>query len=156
MIKKAMLLLSLVAMTMYLSCCGSDEKDEPEVVPEGTYASVYTSENDTHYEYTLDMEHQLCTITVHNVVFTIGERQSPAMTIRIPNAAIVSTSHTGAVTIEDTNIAPEMLRGSDFVPMPDVQYIVTDLRATLNAVEKTFAITFKCHGGEFSDTGKLQ
>ena len=150
-----MMLLAVVAVAL-CAACGSDEKDEPAVVPDGTYSSVYNDKNALHYAFDLDMEHKQCTITVYNVQFTSGGQQSPKMTIRIPNAKIASTSRTGELVIEDTDIEPEMLRGTDFAPMPGEQYKVTDLHATLNVGEKTFAITFKCHDGEFTDSGKLQ
>ena len=152
--KILMLTMAIVAMMMTLTACG-DDKDEPKVVQpkDGVITSVYAQETDTHFEYELNDEEKTGTITVYNVVFTIGDRQSPAMTIRIPNAKF--TRKGNVITFDDTDIAPEMLRGTSFVPMGDALYNVTDLKSVLNLDTKIFDIAFKCHGGDFSDNGTI-
>ncbi|MBO4871427.1 MAG: dockerin type I repeat-containing protein [Muribaculaceae bacterium] len=122
-------------------------------VKDGIISSVYANENDIHFEFNLNEVANIGTITVYNVIFTIGDRQSPAMTIRIPDAKFTRNGNT--ITFNDTDIAPEMKRGSGFVPMGDPLYNVTDLISVLNLVDKTFSISFKCHGGEFSDNGSI-
>ncbi|MBP3737466.1 MAG: dockerin type I repeat-containing protein [Muribaculaceae bacterium] len=122
-------------------------------VKDGLISSEYANENDTHFEFKLDEAMGTGSITVYNVVFTIGDRQSPAMTIRIPDAKFTRTGN--VITFDDTDIAPEMLRGSGFIPMGDPQYNVTDLKCVLNLEAKTFTITFKCHGGQYDQNGTI-
>ena len=151
--KKLMMMMATVALMMNLAACG-DDKDEPQVqVKNGIIASVFTNENDTHYEFKLDEETNTGDITAFNVVFTIGETQSPAMTIRIPKAKFTRKNNT--ITFDDTDIAPDMLRGTSWVPMPGEQYKVTNLKSVLNLETKTFNIAFNCHGGSFSDNGSI-
>ena len=152
--KKIMLMMALCAMAMGLAACGDD--DEPQVinVKDGVIESVEAQVTDTHYEFELNEATGTGNITVHNIVFTIGDRQSPALTIRIPNAKFTRTRN--IITFNDTDIAPEMLRGTNFVPMGDPLYNVTDLNSVIDLDKKTFSISFKCHGGDFSHNGNIK
>ncbi|MBR6284324.1 MAG: hypothetical protein IKR25_08550 [Muribaculaceae bacterium] len=151
--KKLMMMLALTAMLLGLNACGDDKKDEPVEVKAGTYTSVYDNEGAKHYNFDVNTVDKTCTITVYNVQFKIGEQLSPMMTIRIPNARY--TTNQNGIIINDTDIDPEMFRGTRFVPMGDDAYVVTDLKSELNTREGTFTIYFKCHGGDFSDSGKF-
>lgn len=152
--KKLMLLMATIAMAVSFTACSDD--DEPQIidVKDGVIVSTTEQSTDTRFEYTLNEDAGTGTIVVYNVVFTIGERQSPAMTIRIPNAKFTRTRN--IITFNDTDIAPDMLRGSTFVPMGDPAYNVTDLNSVLNLDDKTFNISFICHGGDYSKSGNIE
>ena len=153
--KKLFFMLAFSAMIMGLTACGDDEpKDKPTIdVQNGVIYSYHQSVTDTYYQFSIDEETGKGTIDVFNVVFRIGEQTSPAMTIRIPDAKF--TRKADVITFDDTDIAPMMLRGSQYIPMGDPAYNVTDLKSTIDLKARTFSISFDCHGGSFSDTGKI-
>ena len=135
--KKLMFFLAFSAMILGLAACGND--DEPQTTRD--------------YDFYLDLTNNIGTIDIYDVVFTIGDRESPAMTIRIPDAKF--TKDGNIITFNDTNIAPMMIRGENFIPMGDPTYNVTDLKCEVNVKKETFTISFNCHGGTFTDSGKI-
>jgi hypothetical protein len=105
--------------------------------------------------FDIDLAKDSSTIYLYNIVFRIGEVESPPMAIRID--APVTTDRTGKVyTYAGTDIAPYMLRGSVFLLMTDDRYKVTDLLCHVNTEAKTYDIKFDCHGGHFENAGKLK
>ena len=149
--KKLLPALLLAVLSLAFTACGDD--DEP-VVPEAQrIESVYESETDTHFTFDIDMDKDSSSIYLYNVVFTIGEVQSPAMNIRID--APVTVDKTGKVfTYAGTDIVPYMLRGTTPVPMPS--FMVTNLTCTVDTKNKTYDMFFNCHGGEYKNSGKLK
>ena len=153
--KKTMLLLATVAVMMGLTACGDDEPNDKQTidVQKGVIYSVHQSETELYYNFSIDEETGKGSIDVFNVVFRIGEQTSPAMTIRIPDAKF--TRKGDVITFDDTDIAPMMYRGSGFVPMGDPAYNVTNLKSVIDLKARSFTISFNCHGGSFSDSGKI-
>ena len=153
--KKTLLLLATMALIMSLTACGDDEPNDKQTieVQDGVIYSHYESVTDTHYVFDIDETSGKGTIDVFNVVFRIGEQTSPAMTIRIPDAKF--TRKGDVITFDDTDIAPMMYRGSQYIPMGDPAYNVTDLKSTIDLKARSFTISFNCHGGSFSDSGKI-
>ena len=150
--KKLFSILFIATMlSMWLVACG-DEKDEPAGPSNQQLESISESETDTHFTFVIDLDKDSSSIYLYNVVFTIGEAQSPAMNIRID--APVTVDKTGKVyTYSGTDIVPFMLRGSTAVPMPS--FIVTNLTCNVNTKDKVYDIFFNCHGGEYKNNGKL-
>ena len=145
------MLLMTAAMLFVCASCGDD--DEPNVPTTQTLESVYLEPTDTHFTFDIDLDKDSSSIYLYNVIFTIGDAQSPAMNIRID--APVTVDKTGKVfTYAGTDIVPFLLRGTTPTPMPS--FMVTNLTCTVNTADKTYSIFFNCHGGEFSDRGKLK
>ena len=138
-------------LSMVFVSCG-DEKDDP-VIPTQKLESVYESESDTHFMFDINLDKDSSSIYLYNIVFTIGEAQSPAMNIRID--APVTVDKSGKVyTYAGTNIIPFLLRGNTPVPAPG--FVVTNLTCNVDTKNKNFNIFFNCHGGEYSHSGKLK
>jgi len=152
--KKSLLsLLAMVAIVVIATACGSDKKDEPQPEPQSqTISSVYASDADVHYTFDIKLDEDSSSIYFYNVVFTIGETKSPAMNIRIDAPVTVDNAGT-TYTYRGTNIIPWMLRGTTWTPAPS--FVVTNLTCTVNTSAATYSIFFNCHGGEYSDSGKL-
>jgi len=153
--KKVLLLcFALSALVLSLAACGHDNNEpDPIIEPTQELTSVYANENDVHYTFDIDLDKDSSSIYCYNVVFTIGERTSPALNIRIDSPVKVSANGT-TYTYQGTNIIPWMLRGSTYVPAPE--FVVTDLTCVLDMTAKTFALSFNCHGGQFHDSGQLK
>ena len=151
--KKLFNVLFLATMLgMVLVSCG-DEKDEPVGPSNYQLESISESETDTHFTFVIDLDKDSSSIYLYNVVFTIGETQSPAMNIRID--APVTVDKSGKIyTYAGTDITPFLLRGNTPVPMPSMP--VTNLTCNVDTKNKTFNIFFNCHGGEYSNSGKLK
>jgi hypothetical protein len=136
---------------MALVSCGDDDKPDTPVSQQ--IESVYANENDTRFVFDINMDKDSSSIYLYNVVFTIGEAQSPAMNIRID--APVTVDKSGKIyTYAGTNITPFLLRGNTPVPMSSMP--VTNLTCNVDTKNKTFNIFFNCHGGEYSNNGKLK
>ena len=143
------MLLMTAAMLFVCASCGDD--DEPNVPTTQTLESVYYAETDARYMFDIDMNKDSSSIYIYNIKFS---EQMP-VTVNIRIDAPVSVDKTGKVfTYAGTDIVPFLLRGTTPPPMPD--YLVTNLTCTVNTAEKTYRIFFNCHGGEFSDSGKLK
>lgn len=150
--KKFLPMLAFAAMLCVFASCG-DDNDEPNVPPTQTLESVYEDATDTHFTFDIDLDKDSSSIYLYNVIFTIGEAQSPAMNIRID--APVTVDKKGKVfTYAGTDIVPFLLRGTTPTPMPT--FIVTNLTCTVNTTDKTYSMFFNCHGGEYSSSGKLK
>lgn len=137
---------------MVLASCGNDN-DEPDAPKTQNLQSAYENENDTHFMFDINLEKDSSSIYLYNVQFAIGEQLSPVMNIRID--APVTVDKSGKVyTYAGTNIIPYMLRGNNPVPVPNLP--VTDLICTVNVNNKTYSMSFDCHGGHYDNSGKLQ
>lgn len=117
--------------------------------------SAHGSDTETFYHFNIDLNKDKSTINIYNIVFTIGEAQSPAMNIRIDAPASYNKEN-NTVTFSGSNIMPFMIRGDSLIPMEGEAYRVNNLTCTVNFKENTFSIAFDCHGGHHDDTGKLQ
>lgn len=140
---------TMVSMGMALASCDDDK--EPEIPTGQTIESVTESENDARLVFEFNNDKDSCSIYLYSVVFTIGERQSPPLNIRIdaPYTYLLKTFN-----ITGNNITPYLLSGKTPVPMPD--FIVTDLIGLVNLDAKVYSISFDCHGGHYYKTGKLK
>jgi len=150
--KKIFSILALATiMSMAFVSCG-DDSDEP-VVTTQKLESVYTYEGETHFLFDIDLEKDSSSIYLYNVVFTIGDEDSPAMNIRIDAPCTVDKS--GKVyTYQGTGITPYLLRGTTPVPMPSIP--VTNLTCTVNTAQKVYSMSFDCHGGHYQTAGELK
>lgn len=148
------LLFATILLGMAFVSCG-DDKDEP-VIPEAQkLETMYQDATETHFMFDIDMEKDSSSIYMYNIVFTIGSASSPAMNIRVD--APVTVDKTGKVfTFAGTGIHPYMQRGSSMMQLTDDRYLVTDLICIVNTANKTYDITFDCHGGHFAEQGKLK
>lgn len=148
------MLLWVALLGMAITSCG-DDKDEPQPEPTQQLESAHEQETDRYLVFDIDLDKDSSSIYFYNIVFTIGEVESPAMNIRID--APVTVDKTGKIyTYQGTGIMPYMLRGNTPVPMPGEAYQVTDLLCHVNTDAKTFDIKFDCHGGHFENSGRLK
>ena len=150
--KKLLPALLFAALCLSFTACGDD--DEP-VTPDPVQKleSVYLEPTDAHYMFDIDLEKDSSSIYLYNAVFTIGERVSPAMNIRID--APVTVDKTGKIyTYSGTDIVPYLLMGPTPVPSPG--FMVTNLTCTVNVKDKTYDLYFNCHGGEYAANGVLK
>ena len=150
--KKLLSMLFVATLLCVVTCaCGDD--DEPEVPKAQSLESVYENDTDTHFLFDIDMNKDSSSIYLYNVVFTIGEAQSPVMNIRI-DAPCTVNKQGNIFTLAGTDIIPFMLRGNTPVPAPG--FIVTNLTCTVDTKSKAYDIFFNCHGGEYRNSGKLR
>ena len=151
--KKLFSMLFIATMlSMVLVACG-DEKDEPEPPTSQTIESVHGEANDTYIVWDINLDRDSSSIYIYNVVFTIGESQSPAMNIRIDSPCTVDKSG-NIYNYQGTDIIPYMMMGTSFVPVPSMP--VTNFVCTVNTKDKTYSTSFDCHGGHWSKSGKLK
>lgn len=151
--KKFFSMLFVVTMLGMVSVACGDDNDEPEVPKTQQLESVVDDETEARIVFDIDLDKDSSTVYVYNAVFTIGERVSPAMNIRIDSPC--SVDKTGTVyTYQGTDITPYMMMGTTFVPVPSMP--VTNFVCTVNTGEKTYSTSFDCHGGHWSKSGKLK
>lgn len=141
-------------LSMALVSCGND--DEPAKPVNADLESEYTdAATETHYKFMINTAQDSSTIYVYNIQFTIGDRVSPAMTIRVD--APVTVDKSGKVfTYAGTGMHPYMLRGTTEMQLFDDAYLVTNLKCTVDTKNSTYDIAFDCHGGHFADSGNLK
>ena len=120
-----------------------------------TVNSAYDNETETHFTFDINLNKELSIIELYNIVFTIGPAQSPAMNIRI-DAPVTYDRNTRTYTYAGTGITPYMIRGGSLIPMEGDAYRVTDLTCTVNVKDKTYSISFDCHGGHYENSGKIK
>lgn len=151
--KKLFSMLFIATMlSMVFVACG-DEKDEPKPVKAQKLESVIDDETDALVVFDIDLDKDSSSVYIYHAVFTIGDRVSPAMDIRIDSPC--SVDKTGTVyTYSGTNIIPYMVMGTTYVPVPSMP--VTDFICTVNTKEKTYDTSFDCHGGHWAKSGKLK
>jgi len=154
--RKSILMLATMAMMLTLAACGNDN-DEPRQAIDSAWNSVYQSATDTHFSFYPTLQPGvesaatgMGTIMLYNVQFTIGERTSPKMNIRID--APVGTNK-NEINYHGNNIIPYLMMGT--TPTPAEQFAVTNLVANVNVKDKTYSISFDCHGVSFSSQGKV-
>ena len=141
---------SLLSMA-FVSC--GDEKDEPEIIQSQQLESVVDDETGVRIVFDIDLTKDSSSVYIYNVVFTIGDRTSKPMDIRIDSPC--SVDKTGTIyTYQGTDMTPYMLMGTSFVPFPSMP--VTDFICTVNTKEKTYSTSFDCHGGHYDKNGKLK
>ena len=152
--KKIFTLLFVATMlSLVFSACGKD--DEPDKPVSADLESAYDNETDLHFLFAINTEKDSSSIYMYNIVFTIGEAQSPAMNIRVD--APLTVDKTGNVfTYAGTGMHPYMQRGSTMMQLTDDRYQVTNLTCTVDTKNRTYDIAFDCHGGHFADSGKLK
>ena len=151
--KKILSMLFVATMLgMVFVACG-DDKDEPEPAKVQQLESVVDDETEARVVFDIDLNKDSSSVYVYNAVFTIGERVSPAMNIRIDSPCSVDKSGT-VYTYQGTDIIPYMMMGASFVPVPSMP--VTNFTCTVNTKLKTYSTSFDCHGGHWSKSGKLK
>ena len=93
-------------------------------------------------------------VLMSNVQFSIGERTSPKMTIRIPyDDHVTITGTTTGYVVTGTGITGKYLQGGTEIPFE--QSTIDNLEIVVDVVNKQYSISFDCMGGSFEDTGKL-
>lgn len=105
-----------------------------------------------YIHYAINLLKDSSAVYLHNVVFTIGDTQSPAMNILIKVPADFNKGDR-TYNLRGTDIVPFLLRGNTPVPMASMP--VTDFDCYVDVKEMTYSISFKCHGGLFENSGKL-
>ncbi len=153
--KKLISMLAVMAIFFAFTSCGNDE---PVVNnPTLDYTSWYSNHDaSTEHYLTFDLEKNdkgLGTVRLYKVQFKIGERMSPKLNIRID----APMSRKGNVyTLKGTDITPYLMMGeSGKTDVPASQFIVTDFVATIDVEHVTYNISFKCHGGEYKNSGTI-
>lgn len=151
--KKIFSMLFIAAMCcMAMVSCGNE--DEPVKPVRNIWETVHESESDIYYQFYIDTQKDSSSIFMYNIVFTIGDRVSPAMTIRVDAPLTVDKS--GQVfTYAGTGIAPYMMMGSGMIQLTDDDYLVNNLTCVVDTKNRTYDIKFDCHGGHYSDSGSL-
>lgn len=151
--KKFFSMLFIAAMCcVALVSCGNE--DEPVKPVRNIWETVHESESDTYYQFYIDTQKDSSSIFMYNIVFTIGDRVSPAMTIRVDAPLTVDKS--GQVfTYAGTGIAPYMMMGSRMIQLTEEDYLVNNLTCVVDTKNRTYDIKFDCHGGNYSDSGSL-
>ena len=150
--KKLLPALLFAALFLAFAACG-DENDEPEVPMTQQLESEIDDETGARVVFDIDLNKDSSSVYVYNAVFTIGERVSPPMDIRIDSPCSVDKSGT-VYTLSGTGMIPYMKMGSTFVPVPSMP--VTNFICTVNTKEKTYSTSFDCHGGHWAKSGKLK
>ena len=145
-------LLFAALLSMAFVSCGN-EKDEPEVIKTQQLESEIDDETGARVVFDIDLNKDSSSVYVYNAVFTIGERVSPAMNIRIDSPCTVDKSG-NIYNYQGTDIIPYMMMGTSFVPVPSMP--VTNFVCTVNTKDKTYSTSFDCHGGHWSKSGKLK
>ena len=153
--KKLFSLLFLAAVcSMALVSCGSDD-DEPAQPVKTNIESAHETESETYFQFDINTESDSSSIYMYNIVFTIGDNVSPAMTIRVDAPLVVDK--TGKIFIySGTGINPYMLMGSRMIQLTDDAYKVNNLNCIVNTKDQTYDISFDCHGGHYEKNGKLK
>ena len=143
--KKIFSMLFIAAMCcMAMVSCGNE--DEPEKPVRNIWETVHESESDIYYQFYIDTQKDSSSIFMYNIVFTIGDRVSPAMTIRVDAPLTVDKS--GQVfTYAGTGIAPYMMMGSGMIQLTEEDYLVNNLTCVVDTKNRTYDIKFDCHGG---------
>lgn len=158
--KKLLPALLFAALFLTFAACG-DEKDEPVVPPAQQLESEHGLANDTYLIWDIDLDKDSSSIYVHNVVFTMGDQQSPPLNIRVD--APCTVNKTGKVfTFAGTGIIPFLMQGTVAVPFPTLH--VNNLSSVVNIENKTYSISFDCQGtamgkpidGHYEKEGKLK
>ena len=148
--KKLLSMLFVAAMiSIAFTACG-DDKDEPDVPQPQNLESIDESETDAHFTFDIDVNKDSSSIYIYNVKF--DERMPVTVNIRID--APCTVDKTGKVfTLAGTDIIPYLLSGT---PKPMPSYLITNLTCTVDTKQKTYSIFFNCHGGEYSNSGRLK
>ena len=93
-------------------------------------------------------------VLLSNVQFSIGERQSPKMTIRIPYDEHVTITPTATgYTVSGTGITGLYRQNEEYIPFE--QSTIDNMEIVVDVVNKQYSISFDCMGGSFTDSGKL-
>lgn len=116
--------------------------------------SEHGEDSETYLKWDIDMTRDSSSIYLYDIVFTIGEATSPAMTLRV-DAPVTYNKTTKEYTLSGTGIVAYMMRGTTWMPMPGDSYLVNNLVSTINLKAKTYTISFDCHGGHFEKEGNL-
>ena len=136
---------------LVITSCGKDDPDEP-VIETQQLESEHGVTNDTYLVWDINTEKDSSSIYVYNVQF---DPRAPLMTIRVE--APVTVDKSGKIfTFAGTGLHPYLFYGDRFVQFMDEAYLVTDLISTVNTGEKTYSISFDCHGGHYEKSGKLK
>lgn len=93
-------------------------------------------------------------VLLSNVQFSIGERTSPKMTIRIPyDDNVTVTGTTTGYVVTGTGITGKYQQGGTEIPFE--QSTIDNLEIVVDVVNKQYSISFDCMGGSFANSGKL-
>ena len=145
-----MMFISLM-LGMVFTACG-DEKDEPNVPETNNLESVHQSATDRYYVFDIDMTKGTGTIYMYNIIFAEG---APSMNLRV-EVPVSLSSDGNSYVMTGTGLVAARKTGDTWTPMPGDKYHLNNLSCTVNPKAKTYSISFDAHGGQFSDTGKLQ
>ena len=153
------MLMVAAALCMVVAACG-DDKDEPVAPKPQKLESEHSATNDTYLVYDIDLSKDSSIICVYNAKFQMGDKESPALNIRVD--APCSADKSGKVfTYAGTNIIPYLIMGSTPTPFPTLR--VNNLRSVVDTEKKTYSISFDCQGtamgkpidGHYEKEGKL-
>ena len=154
------MLLFAILMGMAFVSCG-DEKDEPVVPKTQKLESEHSATNDTYLVYDIDLNKDSSSINVYNAKFQMGDKESPALNIRV-NAPCTVDKAGKVYTYAGTDIIPFLMMGSTPTPFPTLR--VNNLRSVVDTEKKTYSISFACQGtvngkpidGHYEKEGKLK
>lgn len=142
------------------NCHGGEYKNSGTIAPYTgksiqngkLWCSTHTDESQEYSVFNLEKNDNGCaTVELHNVVFTIGDKKSPAFQkIRIDAPM---TNEGNVYTYEGTDITPFLSMNG--VDVPVEQFKVTNFKAVVNVENKTYSIFFNCHGGEYKKSGTV-
>lgn len=105
-----------------------------------------------YIHYHINLFQDSSEIFLHNVTFTIGDSESPAMNVLIKAPAEFNKDNR-TYYLRGTDIIPFLLRGNTRVPVASMP--VTNFDCYVDVKEMTYSISFDCHGGQYSNAGKL-
>ena len=106
----------------------------------------------SYIHYHINLFQDSSEIFLHNVTFTIGDSESPAMNVLIKAPAEFNKDNR-TYYLRGTDIIPFLLRGNTRVPVASMP--VTNFDCYVDVKEMTYSISFDCHGGQYSNAGKL-
>ena len=136
---------------MALTSCGDDNEKPIKPDDDVTIESLDQNENDAHFKFDINTSKDSSSIYIYNIKFS---EQMP-VTVNIRIDAPCTADKTGKVyTFAGTDIIPYMMREGTPVPAPS--FVITNLTSTVDTKNKNFNIFFNCHGGEYSNSGKLK
>ena len=117
----------------------------------------YTTTTDTYFIFTSEIGNEgsyTGHLVLNNVQFSIGDRQSPKMTITIPyDEHVTLTSTKTGYIATGTGITGLYKEGN--IEVPFEQSTIDNMEIVVDVVNKEYSISFDCMGGYYEKSGKL-
>jgi hypothetical protein len=114
--------------------------------------SEHESQDDSYYQFTVNMRQSLSKIYMHNVMFTDGDETIKNMTILL-QSPVTFDKNSRVYTFSCKTITPILLDGQTQEPMNDFPF--NNFLCTMDIKNMTYNMSFDCLGSHLEDSGKL-